>query len=103
MSCTGGYQGSLDREGRNAEGFYRISRLSALISRTTMSFMNRTISVTDEEFETIMMALDVTAARYEELGKEQPHMLPRAKRMRDTYRGLYRYMENQIRPEDTQS
>jgi hypothetical protein len=66
-----------------------------------MAFRDRTIAVTDEEFETIMMALDVTEAKYEEIGKEQPHMLPRAKKRRDTYRSLLRYMENQIRPEDT--
>lgn len=64
-----------------------------------MSFMDRTITVTDEEYETIMSALDVTAARYEELAQKQPHMAPRAKKMRDTYQSLLRYMENQLRPE----
>jgi hypothetical protein len=65
--------------------------------------MDRTIAVTDDEYETIMSALDVTAARYEELAQTQPHMVPRAKKMRDTYQSLLRYMANQLRPEDVHS
>jgi hypothetical protein len=30
-------------------------------------------------------------------------MVPRAKKMRDTYQSLLRYMENQLRPEDAHS
>jgi hypothetical protein len=62
--------------------------------------MDRTITVTDEEYETIMSALNVTAARYEDHAKTQPHIIPRAKKMRDTYQSLLRYMENQLRPSD---
>ncbi len=65
-----------------------------------MSFMDRTITVTDEEFKTIMSALDVTAARYEGLTQDQPHMIPRARKMRETYQSLLRYMENQLRIDD---
>ena len=46
-----------------------------------MSFMDRSITVTDEEYNTLMLALDVTAARYEEEAKSKPHMVPRAKQM----------------------
>jgi hypothetical protein len=60
--------------------------------------MERTITVTDEEFRTIMLALDVTAVRHEEEAKTKPHMVQRAKQMRDTYQSLLRYMENQLRP-----
>jgi hypothetical protein len=62
-----------------------------------MSFMDRNITVTDEEYETLMLALDVTAARYEQEAKKEPHMVPRAKQMRDTYSSLLRYKENQLR------
>jgi hypothetical protein len=68
-----------------------------------MSFMDRTITVTDEEYRTIMSALDVTAARYEGLAQEQPHMVPRARKMRETYQSLLRYMENQLLAEDPDS
>ena len=61
--------------------------------------MDRTITVTDEECATIMEALDVTAARYEGLAQDKPHMVPRAKEMRDTYLSLLRYKANQIRPD----
>ena len=63
-----------------------------------MSFMERTIIVTDEEYETIMLALNVTAVRYEEEAKTQTHMIQGAKQMRDTSESLLRYMKNQLRP-----
>jgi len=63
-----------------------------------MSFMERTIAVTDEEYTTIMLALNVTAVRYEKEAKTKPHMTQSAKQMRDTYQSLLRYMENQLRP-----
>jgi hypothetical protein len=65
--------------------------------------MDRTITVTDEEYDTVMSALNVTAARYEEIAKTQAHMVPRAKKMRDTYQSLLRYMENQLRADDAES
>lgn len=68
-----------------------------------MSLMDRTITVTDDEFKTIMSALDVTAARYEVLAQERPDMAPRARKMREVYQSLLRYMENQLRPEDPRS
>lgn len=64
------------------------------------AFMERTIAVTDEEYNTIIVALNVTAVRYEEESKTKPHMAQRAKQMRDTYQSLLRYMENQLRPEN---
>ena len=56
------------------------TRLAQRAAPRTMSIMDRTNTVTDEEYETIMSALDVTAARYEELAQKQPHMVPEQRR-----------------------
>lgn len=50
-----------------------------------------TITVSSDEFDTVMAALDVTAARYEELSKTRPHMIERATEMRAVYNRLRRY------------
>ena len=46
--------------------------MAAVQQTLTMSFMDRSITVTDEEYNTLMLALDVTAARYEEKLNQNP-------------------------------
>jgi hypothetical protein len=50
-----------------------------------------TITVSRDEFDTVMAALDVTAARYEELSRTRPHMVERAAKTRAVYNRLDRY------------
>ena len=57
----------------------------------TRSMDDLTITVSREEYDTVMLALDVTAARYKELSETRPHMIDRAEKMRAVYNRLLRY------------
>lgn len=70
---------------------------STMTSRTIGNMPDRTITLTEDEYEAVITALDTTAARYEEIAKKEPHMIERARKMRDAYRSLVRYMGD-LRP-----
>ncbi len=50
-----------------------------------------TITLSSDDFETVMLALDVTAARYEESSKTAPHLVERTANMRAVYNRLRLY------------
>ncbi|MGC9971898.1 MAG: hypothetical protein ABSE56_15055 [Bryobacteraceae bacterium] len=50
-----------------------------------------TITLSNDEFDVVMMALDVTAARYQKLSETQPRLKERAAKMRAVYNRLLRY------------
>jgi hypothetical protein len=61
-----------------------------------------TITISGDDFDTVMLALDVTVVRYNELSKTQPHLAERAAKMRAVYNRLLRYrsvpVETEIPP-----
>ena len=50
------------------------------------------IPMTQEDFETVLSALNSTAVRYQELAEEQPHLRERADKMRRVYDKLVPFL-----------